>query len=713
MKRFSAICTFLIAGVLLGAGTASAAWGDIIGYSKIGPLDGGFSGLLQEGDGFGYKVDRIGDLNNDGVDDLVVGARGIDDGGDNHGGFFVLFMNANGTVASSTRVSDTSGSPVSFSLNDRDAFTSGDIAGIGDLNGDGVEDVAVGMLRDSVNGTRRGAVYILFMNTDGTFSSFQKINETEGGFNLPLQDNDFFGSAIAPIGDLDDDGVIDLAVGASNSSSYGFHEGAVYVLFMNTNGTVKNAVIVNDNTSGFAGALSQPGQLGSDVFGEALDSVGDLDGDGNQEIIVGAYLADPVGSNSGTAFVIFFNNDGSVKAYNELDFNSPELTGTIELTDFFGTGIATIGDLNDDGFPEVAVYSINDDDAGTNAGAVYIFSLNAAGEGIAWTKFNETDPALTGAAAINDDLGSALGDLGDFNGDGCLDLLAGAFADDDVATNTGSVYLLYLDCEVGGSGALVAPEPGAGGALRQPSTTERTAAISWDAATDNTTSQEELRYHLWFSEGVADLSSLQSAQQNGSLYTTIVGQTDVTIDGLIPGREYTVNVFVEDTDGNIAAYEQQVVTTVDDGLPRGKIIRIGSSNVYGYIDDLGEMYYYFLGSRVGRTWAIQQGDVPRVTISQIRSLTRNRTALMLPAPESQLVQVGSTIYWVDASSTVLSPVLRPFENLRAVRDIVGPNYRLYTTSVRSRAIDGATIGDVIHSGDVVDVSRLLSREQLR
>ena len=77
---------------------------------------------------------------------------------------------------------------------------------VGLLHTNAVPDLAVGAIRDGDGGTNRGAVYILFLTTSGTVSSYQKISDTAGSFTATLDDHDMFGWSLAPIGDLNGDG---------------------------------------------------------------------------------------------------------------------------------------------------------------------------------------------------------------------------------------------------------------------------------------------------------------------------------------------------------------------------------------------------------------------------------------------------------------------------------------------------------------------------
>lgn len=108
---------------------------------------------------------------------------------------------------------------------------------IGDVNGDGVTDLVVGARSDDDGETDAGAVYILFMNSDGTVASNQKISMLEGGFNETLNASNFFGYGVAGIGDYDGDEIPDIAVSAPSPPN-----NSLYIIHLNANGTVKDFV---------------------------------------------------------------------------------------------------------------------------------------------------------------------------------------------------------------------------------------------------------------------------------------------------------------------------------------------------------------------------------------------------------------------------------------------------------------------------------------
>jgi hypothetical protein len=112
---------------------------------------------------------------------------------------------------------------------------------IGDVNSDGVVDIVVGARSEDDGGVDAGAVYILFMNSDGTVQSNQKISMLEGAFTKTLNLGNFFGYGVAGIGDYDADGIPDIAVSFPVPPN-----NSLYIIHLNADGTVKN-IIKNTN----------------------------------------------------------------------------------------------------------------------------------------------------------------------------------------------------------------------------------------------------------------------------------------------------------------------------------------------------------------------------------------------------------------------------------------------------------------------------------
>ncbi len=368
--------------------------GTVKSFQKISDTAGSFTATLDDGDNFGNAVAKIGDLNNDGVEDIAVGAIGDDDGGSGRGALYILFLDTDGTVKSYQKISDTDGEfSASFTNGDRFGKTA---SGIGDLNNDGVEDIAVGAPRDDDGGTDRGAVYILFMDADGTVKSFQKISDTAGSFTATLDDGDLFGQAVPGIGDLNNDGVEDIAVGAGPDDDGGTNRGALYILFLKADGTVNNYQKISDTAGGFTATLDD-----GDQFGKSAAGIGDVNNDGTEDIITGNHPDDDRGTDRGSAYILFMDTDGTVDdttGFQKVSDAEGGFTTTLGDSDGFGRSVSGIGDLNNDGIEDIAVSARGDDDGGTDRGAVYIL-------------FMEKYLLSTSTAAISDSFALGLGGI--------------------------------------------------------------------------------------------------------------------------------------------------------------------------------------------------------------------------------------------------------------------------------------------------------------
>lgn len=405
---------------------------------KISATSGGLVGPLDDGDELGQDVTGIGDLDGDGVDDLVVGVPLDDDGGTNRGAVYVLFLNADGTVKAEQKISDTAGGFTGV-LDDFDEFGHG-IATIGDVDGDGITDIAVGTWNDGDGGPGRGAVWVLLLERDGTVKADQKISDTTGGLVATLDDDDRFGSSLTGVGDLDGDGTPDLAVGARWDDDGGSDRGATYILFLNRDGSVRGEQKISDTAGELTGVLDD-----FDEFGHDVDGIGDLDGDGIGDLAVGVPLDDDGGTDRGAVHVLFLDADGTVRAEQKLSATAGPLAAALDDGDWFGSALAGIGDLDGNGTPDLAVGARGDTDGAWNAGAVHLLRLAADGTLVGADKISATTGGLTGPLDVFDHFGRGISSLGDLDGDGTLNLAVSARYDDDGGPDRGAVYVLDLE----------------------------------------------------------------------------------------------------------------------------------------------------------------------------------------------------------------------------------------------------------------------------
>ena len=273
-----------------------------------------------------------------------------------------------GTIFSYQKISDVEGGFFGI-LGNADNFGAA-LTPIGDLDGDTVSDLAVGAPGDDDGGTDRGAVWILFMNTNGMVKSHQKISDTDGNFSGILDDMDYFGVSVTELGSLDSDTIPDLAIGASYDDDGGSNRGAVWILFMNANGTVKSHQKISDTSGNFLGVLDN-----SDHFGNSVTSLNDLDNDNVPDLAVGAYQDDDGGAERGAIWILFMNVDGTVKSHQKISDTEGTFAGVLDNTDVFGNALTAL-DLDGDKVVELVAGAAGDDDGGAERGAVWVLKFS-------------------------------------------------------------------------------------------------------------------------------------------------------------------------------------------------------------------------------------------------------------------------------------------------------------------------------------------------
>lgn len=367
------------------------------GFVKIENGSDGFFANLEGGDRFSRDHDKIGDVNGDGVIDIVVGARSDDDGGVDAGAVYILFMNSDGTVQRNQKISMLKGG-FTETLNAGNFFGYG-VAGIGDYDSDGIPDIAVsspvppnnslyiihlnadGTAKDYIKntniiaqgltaigdingdnridlvacnpgsddgGTNRGAIDILFLNEASQimYANTVTISSTQGGFGVGIEDGDQFGGReVAMLGDIDNDGTKELAVGAFMSDG---GKGAIWILSLNvTTFTVASKIKIAEGINGFTDELVadiNPNGTSGANFGHAMCASGDIDGDGITELITGANQ-----QNEGWAYVLYLNSDKTVKSFTRINNIDGGFNLTLDSEERFSRSISFVGDLKGDG----------------------------------------------------------------------------------------------------------------------------------------------------------------------------------------------------------------------------------------------------------------------------------------------------------------------------------------------------------------------------
>jgi len=443
--------------VIIGAASGDEA------FVVFGSADGIPSGInLDELDGtngfrldgaakFGSSVHSAGDVNNDGIDDLIIGAPKADpEGRSDAGTSYVVFGDADGFDATVdvTALDGTDG----FAINGANA---GDNAGFrvdsaGDVNGDGIDDMMIGAYGADNHGDRSGSTYIVYGDADGTDPTFD-LNDIDGsnGFRLDgVKELDRAGVALSKAGDINGDGYADVIIGASSAAQGGdANVGESYVVFGGEPGADAVIDLADlDGTNGFR----MTGLDAQDWFGRSVSGGGDINGDGFDDFIIGAPGGDPAGKpNGGEAYVVFGKANGFDAALDvsQLDGTNGFRIDAPATGDEAGFRVDFAGDVNGDGFADLLVGAPKANKPGVgDAGATMVVLGKADGFDAAMT-LQGPDGINTfriNGESGNDQAGSSVSAAGDVNGDGYDDFIIGApKADVDGQADAGKSYVVY------------------------------------------------------------------------------------------------------------------------------------------------------------------------------------------------------------------------------------------------------------------------------
>jgi hypothetical protein len=326
---------------------------------------------------FGGSVATAGDVNGDGFDDVLVGARTYTNGENQEGAAFLYLGSASGLAPSPAWVVESN-----------QAFAHlVPVATAGDVNGDGFGDVLVGASAYDNGQQNEGRAFLYLGSAAGLGPSPAWMAE-------PDQEDAWFGYSLATAGDMNADGFSDVIIGAPRYDDESSNDGFVFVYFGSPGGLAPTP----ERTWG----LGTPNAL----YGASVAGAGDIDGDGFADVVVGAPF---YGTTEEGAATLIRGRDWELTWFVQGDQAGAHL----------GTSVATAGDVNGDGYADVIVGLPDIDNESTDGGQVevYLGSLAGLDSDADWAVYSSQDAGRFGVSVAT---------AGDVNGDGFSDVIAGA-----------------------------------------------------------------------------------------------------------------------------------------------------------------------------------------------------------------------------------------------------------------------------------------------
>jgi hypothetical protein len=403
------------------------------GDSALSAADASWVGTYA-GEYTSLELGLVPDMDGDGFDEIAIGAYNNSQVAYQAGELYLVYGEAGASWGTDVSLSSADASWLGEAEYDRVGRA---VAGLGDVNGDGLGDLLVGGCWNSSVHTKAGEAYLVLGSATraGTDTSMALADASFTG----AAESDYLGRSVAGPGDLNGDGLNELVAAAycadhiDASGTSLSNAGKAYVVLGRGSGWA-----VDQPVEGFADA-TWVGEAAGDYAGLVVSPAGDVDADGYPDMLIASYKADLAGGDAGAVYLVRGRATGW-SGSSELSLADAVWTGEDAL-DYAGRSATGVGDVDLDGFDDVLIGATGADDAGSNSGRVYLVLGSSAPAG---GSLSAADTIIDGTED-NAELPYVLSWVGDLDGGGHPDLVFPAYRHDGAGGDAGRLHVVYTD----------------------------------------------------------------------------------------------------------------------------------------------------------------------------------------------------------------------------------------------------------------------------